>query len=223
MDQLDQAHVACGSGHRRGRRGIVEVRFGTVLVVVPAVVAKSHADSVAQPDASAPTPIPAAIRTVMSGQAKTPNSFPAGITDTQAPDVSVRGRQTNTRPKVMRPSARRNVALLLSTSNPIGTLIADSVPAPDFEENSVRTGDPSDDPPLPALVLRTLAHCVTHTARVPGRAAWSLRSGPAVSAGLLGRSSCLAGARAVGGRDEPGSSSRRGWAARCRLCRRSGP
>src|SRR6476469_731792 len=38
VDQLDHAHVASGSGQRRGRRGICQVRLGTVLVVVPAVV-----------------------------------------------------------------------------------------------------------------------------------------------------------------------------------------
>ena len=47
MDQLDHAHIASGSGQRRGRRGIGQVRFGTVLVVVPAVV-QSHPASVAQ-------------------------------------------------------------------------------------------------------------------------------------------------------------------------------
>ena len=47
MDHLDRAHVASGSGHRRAGRGIGEVRFGTVLVVVPAVV-ESHPASVAQ-------------------------------------------------------------------------------------------------------------------------------------------------------------------------------
>ena len=47
VDQLDHAHVPSGAGHRRDRRGIGEVRFGTVLVVVPAVV-QSHPASVAQ-------------------------------------------------------------------------------------------------------------------------------------------------------------------------------
>ena len=47
VDQLDHAHIACGSGQGRGRRGIGQVRFGTVLVVIPAVV-QSHTDSVAQ-------------------------------------------------------------------------------------------------------------------------------------------------------------------------------
>ena len=47
MDQLDHADIARGSGQRRCCRGIGQVRFGTVLVVVPTVV-QSHADSVAQ-------------------------------------------------------------------------------------------------------------------------------------------------------------------------------
>ena len=47
MDQLDDVHIASGSGQRRGRRGIREVGFGTVIVVVPAVV-QSHPPSVAQ-------------------------------------------------------------------------------------------------------------------------------------------------------------------------------
>jgi len=46
VDQLDEAHTACGSGQRRACRGIGQVRFGTILVIVPAVV-QSHADSVA--------------------------------------------------------------------------------------------------------------------------------------------------------------------------------
>ena len=45
MDQLDHAHTASSPGQRRGRRGIGQVRFGTVFVVVPAVV-QSHPASV---------------------------------------------------------------------------------------------------------------------------------------------------------------------------------
>jgi hypothetical protein len=47
MNQFDDAHVAGGSGERRGGRGIGQVWFRTVLVVVPAVV-QSHPASVAQ-------------------------------------------------------------------------------------------------------------------------------------------------------------------------------
>ena len=47
MNQLDDAHIASGSRQRRGRRGIGQVRFGTILVVVPAVV-HSHPARVAQ-------------------------------------------------------------------------------------------------------------------------------------------------------------------------------
>ncbi len=45
MDQLDHAHTASGSGQRRGRRGVGQVRFGTVFFVVPGVV-QSHPASV---------------------------------------------------------------------------------------------------------------------------------------------------------------------------------
>ena len=41
MDQLDHAHTTSGSGQRRGGRGIGQVGFATVFVVVPAVV-QSH-------------------------------------------------------------------------------------------------------------------------------------------------------------------------------------
>ena len=45
VNQLDQAHTTSGSVHRRGRHRIGQVRFGTVFVVVPAVV-QSHPASV---------------------------------------------------------------------------------------------------------------------------------------------------------------------------------
>ena len=38
MDQFDDSHIARGSGQRRDRRGICQVRFGTVLLSVPAVL-----------------------------------------------------------------------------------------------------------------------------------------------------------------------------------------
>ena len=47
VDQLDDAHIASSSGQRRGRRRIGQVRFGTVLVVVPSVV-QSHPASLPQ-------------------------------------------------------------------------------------------------------------------------------------------------------------------------------
>jgi hypothetical protein len=47
MDQLDDLHIASGSGQRRSCRGIRRVGFETVLVVVPVVV-QSHRASVAQ-------------------------------------------------------------------------------------------------------------------------------------------------------------------------------
>src|ERR1700750_982648 len=47
VDQLDDSHTASGPGQRRGRDGIGQIRFRTVLVVVPAVV-QSHPASVAQ-------------------------------------------------------------------------------------------------------------------------------------------------------------------------------
>jgi hypothetical protein len=56
VDQLDDAHTTSGSGQRRSRRGIGQIRFGTVLVLVPAVV-QSHPASVAQaPRPSHPSP-----------------------------------------------------------------------------------------------------------------------------------------------------------------------
>ena len=47
VNQSDDAHVASGSGERRGCRGIGQVGLGTVLIVVPAVV-QSHPASVAR-------------------------------------------------------------------------------------------------------------------------------------------------------------------------------
>ena len=52
VEQLDDAHLAYSAGQCRGCRGISQVRFGTVLVVVPAVV-QSHPASVTQAPTSA--------------------------------------------------------------------------------------------------------------------------------------------------------------------------